>query len=153
MQTFVNYRPDVGYVQGMSYIAGIILLHFGPPHECFKVFCNLMSFQILTDFYMTIHDRINTFYKVFWSLLKETCPKLYNQLISEDMVSGNIFLIGWVLTLFSGTQFSIEITACIWDQLMLFGERHILRVALALCKCVEIRVETELIAQAKRNTA
>jgi hypothetical protein len=44
LHAFCAYRPEIGYVQGMSYIAGAILLHFGSPHECFKVFCNLMTF-------------------------------------------------------------------------------------------------------------
>ena len=58
--------------------------------------------------------------------------------------SGNVFLIGWVLTLFSGIQFQIEVTAAIWDQIFLYGERHILRIAIGLCKTVEIRIENDL---------
>jgi hypothetical protein len=88
---------------------------------------------------------------VFWRLLREVCPKLFTQLLQEDMAtSGNVFLIGWTLTLFSGIQFPIALTAAIWDQIFLYGERHILRVAIALCKTVEIRIEGELNREIKR---
>jgi hypothetical protein len=44
LTTFCIFRPEIGYMQGMSYFMGTILLHFGPPHECFKVFCNLLTY-------------------------------------------------------------------------------------------------------------
>jgi hypothetical protein len=41
LTAFKCMRPDVGYCQGMSQIVGMLLLHCGPPQECFKVFCNI----------------------------------------------------------------------------------------------------------------
>ena len=57
---------------------------------------------------------------------------------------GDSFILSWVLSLFSGTQFPIEITASIWDSLFLYGERHIMRAALAICKCVETDLLVEM---------
>ena len=92
--------------------------------------------DLLHDFYTIESSRIKITYKVFWKLLQATCPTLYGLLIEESMVSCSIFLLGWILTLYSGT-FEIGIVSAIWDQIFLFGQDHIMRVALAVCKIVE----------------
>ena len=120
----------------MAHIAGTLLLHCGTPQECFKVFSNMVSFDLLYDFYTINNDRIKRTYKVFWRLLSQTCPTLYSELIEEPMVSCSIFLLGWILTLFSAT-FDIGISSVMWDQVFLFGQEHILRISIAICKIVE----------------
>jgi len=62
-------RPDIGYVQGMAHMAGMLLLHCGNPQECFKIFTNLVSSELLHDFYTIDNRRIIVTYKVFWRLL------------------------------------------------------------------------------------
>lgn len=78
LTAFKCMRPDVGYCQGMSHIVGMLLLHCGPPNECFKVFCNLQTNGIITDFHSFNYTRINGCYKVYWKLLSEHCPRLYD---------------------------------------------------------------------------
>ena len=52
------------------------------------------------------------------------------------MVSCSIFLLGWILTLFSGT-IDIGVVSVMWDQIFLLGQDHIMRTALVICKIVE----------------
>ena len=42
LQAFTMARPDVGYVQGMSYIAGLILLYLD-PYYTFQLLTNVIS--------------------------------------------------------------------------------------------------------------
>ena len=51
------------------------------------------------------------------------------------MISCSIYLIEWMITLFSTRE--ISIAAYIWDQVFIYGEFHILRVAVAISKLVE----------------
>ena len=97
----------------MSYVAGIILLHCGPPEDCFQVFCNFLNSELVLSFYDFDLTRINKVYKIFWKLLKEHIPQYYTNLRSDD-TSCSAFLFEWILTLFSS---SLEIEACtyIWD--------------------------------------
>ena len=113
---YSHMRPEIGYVQGMAHIAGMILLHCGTPQECFKMFANIVSLELLYDFYSIDNLRIRVTYKVFWRILSQTCPILYGCLIEESMVSCSIFLLGWILTLYSGT-FDICIASVMWDQI------------------------------------
>lgn len=43
------YRPDIGYVQGMSYIAANIFYVIQNEVQAFKMFANLMSREALLD--------------------------------------------------------------------------------------------------------
>jgi hypothetical protein len=36
------YRPDIGYVQGMSYLAALVLMHTQDETQSFTTFANLM---------------------------------------------------------------------------------------------------------------
>jgi hypothetical protein len=65
----------------MSHIVGMLLLHCGPPQDCFKVFCNMQTCQILNDFHSFNLIKITATYKVFWKLLSEHCPKLHAKLL------------------------------------------------------------------------
>lgn len=40
--SFQCYRPDLGYVQGMCYLAAIILIHLSRPEQCFVAFSNVI---------------------------------------------------------------------------------------------------------------
>jgi hypothetical protein len=67
-------RPDVGYVQGMAHIVGMLLLHCGAPFNSFRMFGNLAMSDTLYNFYTINPKFIQAYYKVFWKLLKEFCP-------------------------------------------------------------------------------
>lgn len=43
LAAFSLYRQDLGYVQGMSYIAGTLLIHINDEYAAFHVFANLMQ--------------------------------------------------------------------------------------------------------------
>lgn len=114
LTAFKCMRPDVGYCQGMSHIVGMLLLHCGPPQECFKVFCNMQTCSIINDFHAFTYTRIQGAYKVYWKLLSEHCPKMHAKLLESDLISCSIFFLEWMITLFSSTL-EISVAAFIWD--------------------------------------
>tara|TARA_B110000285_G_scaffold219893_1_gene271000 strand:+ start:2161 stop:2781 length:621 start_codon:yes stop_codon:yes gene_type:complete len=129
---FQNYRPDVGYVQGMCYLAAMLLIHQTRPDQCYVMFCNLiLKYDILYDFYTTDHTSILKTYKVFWKLIKERTPILYDNL-KENEATCKMFLFPWIITLFSNS-FEIDLCAILWDQIFYFGQHHILRIGIAIC--------------------
>ena len=60
LETFVCYRPDVGYVQGMSYLASMLLLFVHDPFDCFTCFANLLSHHFFYDFYSLRREPVCT---------------------------------------------------------------------------------------------
>lgn len=84
------------------------------------------------NFYTFNLTYINKTYNVFWKLLKDHAPKLHDNL-KEENVSCSVFLFEWVLTLYS-SSFEIEICTYIWDQVFFYGDRLLIKVAIAICQ-------------------
>lgn len=63
LDTYCFYRPDVGYVQGMSYLAGIFLLYM-PPFQAFVCFSNLLHSPYSHAFLKLDHEKMNARYQV-----------------------------------------------------------------------------------------
>lgn len=51
LQAFTMYRPDIGYVQGMSYVAAMLLMYMKDPFMSFVTFCNLMTKYPILPFF------------------------------------------------------------------------------------------------------
>jgi len=77
LAAFSVFRPDLGYVQGMSYIAGSLLLHTGEEFTAFKCFANMMNRDLAYTFYSFDMASVNILFHVFMRLMKDRIPKLY----------------------------------------------------------------------------
>jgi hypothetical protein len=130
------YRPDLGYVQGMSYVAGSILLHYGDEFEAFKVFANLMSREeMLINFYSFDMEKVNVVFHIFMRMLAEKLPAVHETFVSTG-ISCSIFLFEWVIAMFSNI-FQLDLSSRIWDSMFYYGDSFILKTALAICHCIE----------------
>ena len=70
-----NYRPDIKYVQGMSYSI-VFLLLLMPPHEAFKTFSNII---LSSDF---LFNTIN-FKKSYLQNLNRACSDIIRKFNSK----------------------------------------------------------------------
>jgi TBC1 domain family member 14 len=50
LEAFVVLRPDLGYVQGMSFIAAVFLLNMD-PYEAFVCFANVLNRRLFLSFF------------------------------------------------------------------------------------------------------
>jgi hypothetical protein len=130
------YRPDLGYVQGMSYVAGSLLLHYGQELETFTVFANIMSREdMIFNFYSFNMDKVNVVFHIFMRLMKEKIPKLHDIFVQTGL-SCSIFLFEWVVALYSNI-FQLDLSSKIWDNFFYYGEFFIIKTALAICYGLE----------------
>ena len=75
-------RPDLGYVQGMSYVAGSLLLHFGSELETFTAFANLMNREVMIfTFYSFNMENVNLVFHIFMRMMKEKLPRMHDMFI------------------------------------------------------------------------
>ena len=122
LRVFVISRPDIGYIQGLSFIAGILLLNM----DKFKAFISLMNLilnPIMLPFYKMdnelIQQRLQLFKQVFYFNLPELCG-YFDEL---GMLPENYFLT-WNMTLFTH-DVNLELANRIWDVFMIEGVKAI----------------------------
>ena len=128
------YRPDLGYVQGMSYVAASMLMHTGDEFLGFKCFASMMNKPLIYNFYSFDMPRINIFFHIFMRLLKEKNAKL-GQIFDEYQIQPSVFLFEWVVVLFSNIL-HLDASARIWDNYFLYGDWYLMKVCLAICSCL-----------------
>ncbi|EAK89944.1 protein with sec7+ TBC domains (domain in Tre-2, BUB2p, and Cdc16p. probable Rab-GAPs) [Cryptosporidium parvum Iowa II] len=132
VECFILYRPDIGYVEGMSHIAMILLLFNINLMEAFKTFTNLLHNSFFLDMFMLNHRNVKMRLDFFDMLFKELMPSLayHFDLLS---ITSDTYLISWLTSLFS-TCIPIQVIPKVWDSLFLFGEPYAFQVALGVLK-------------------
>ena len=138
LRIFVVTRPDIGYVQGLSYIAGILLTQMD-KFQAFTCFCNIILSPNIFTFYKLDGIGIKKRLDLFNLILKSNLSSIY-YLFNENGVSPEHYLLEWIMTLFTRT-FHIELVLRILDVYMLEGITAIYKAALV----VFILLEKELI--------
>jgi len=129
LEAYVCFRPDVGYVQGMSFLAALLLLYMD-PQDAFCCLCNLLSRQILLVFYKMELEQIQVYTRAVGLLLSEKIPRLYSH-FSELGILLETFLVDWILTLFSNSL-PLESASRIWDIYFLQGENFLIQAIIGI---------------------
>mmetsp|Transcript_43359 Transcript_43359/g.102048 ORF Transcript_43359/g.102048 Transcript_43359/m.102048 type:complete len:551 (+) Transcript_43359:82-1734(+) len=131
LEAYVFYRPDVGYVQGMSYLAAMLLLSMD-TFQAFVALANLLhSHYFLSFFSMDMHE-VRVRFSVFEILLERQLPDLYHTFFQLG-VTTDVYLLNWLMTLFA-KSLPIDITSRIWDNYLMCGESFMIRTALGVLK-------------------
>ena len=131
LQTYCFYRPDIGYVQGMSYLAATLLLYMD-DFTAFKSLCNLLNSPFFHDF---LKMKIDSRSKIFEKLLKYNEIEIYNIFIS-NMIRPEQYFMDWAMTLFS-RALKLSVVPRIWDLILMFGEIEVYRCSVAILKCLK----------------
>ena len=129
LEAYVVYRPDMGYVQGMSFLASMLLLNMEPP-AAFTVLANILNLPVEKAFYAMDVERIDAYSLAVDAMIAEHVPKI-GRLFHKYEISARMFLVEWVMTLYA-KALPLDIAAHVWDLFMRDGEIVIFRVAVAL---------------------
>ena len=118
LRIFVVARPDIGYVQGLSYIAGTLLLQMD-KFASFVCFMNIILSPNILPFYRLDEINIKKRLDLFGEIFKLNLPKLYSH-FQENEVFPEHYLLEWFMTLFT-RNLNIELALRIWDIYMIEG--------------------------------
>jgi hypothetical protein len=118
LRIFVVSRPDIGYVQGLSYIAGTLLLQMD-KYSCYVCFMNIILSPNILPFYRLDEKNIKKRLELFSEIFKLNLPKLYNH-FQDNEVYPEHYLLEWFMTLFT-RNLNIELALRIWDIYMIEG--------------------------------
>lgn len=121
--------PEVGYCQGLSFVAGVLLLHM-EESQAFFLLRHLMFRRGLRNQYLP--DMIGLQIKLYQlsRLVRDQLPDLYQHFDLYE-VAPTLYAAPWLLTLFA-SQFPLGFVTRVFDFLFLENTDVIFRVALAL---------------------
>ncbi|KDO16049.1 hypothetical protein SPRG_18415 [Saprolegnia parasitica CBS 223.65] len=129
LEAYTCYRPDLGYVQGMSYLAAILCLHMD-SFSAFKAMVSLLSTRLLFDMYRLEEDRTLHYLRVYDTILQHELPTLHAY-FEEIGMDAKMYVVDWAFTLFTRCV-PLDVVLRIWDVYILLGTPFFFQACMAI---------------------
>ncbi|XP_023698127.1 TBC1 domain family member 12 isoform X4 [Paramormyrops kingsleyae] len=131
---YTCYRPDVGYVQGMSFIAAVLILNLEEA-DAFIAFANLLNKPCQMAFFRVDHDLMLKYFAAFEVFFEENLPRLFSHFNSYKLTP-DLYLIDWIFTLYS-KSLPLDLACRVWDVFCRDSEEFLFRTALGILRLYE----------------
>ncbi|XP_052569554.1 TBC1 domain family member 12 isoform X2 [Peromyscus californicus insignis] len=131
---YTCYRPDVGYVQGMSFIAAVLILNLEEA-DAFIAFANLLNKPCQLAFFRVDHGMMLKYFATFEVFFEENLSKLFLHFKSYSLTP-DIYLIDWIFTLYS-KSLPLDLACRVWDVFCRDGEEFLFRTGLGILRLYE----------------
>ncbi|XP_068111327.1 TBC1 domain family member 12 isoform X2 [Hyperolius riggenbachi] len=131
---YTCYRPDVGYVQGMSFIAAVLILNLEEA-DAFIAFANLLNKPCQLAFFRVDHSMMLKYFAAFEVFFEENLPRLFMHFNSYGLTP-DLYLIDWIFTLYS-KSLPLDLACRVWDVFCRDGEEYLFRTALGILRLYE----------------
>ena len=129
LRIFVVARPDIGYVQGLSYIAATLLLQMD-KYQAFVCFMNIILSPNILPFYLLDEQNIKKRLDLFNDIFKINLPELFEHFKENDIMPEH-YLLEWIMTLFTRNIY-IDLAFRIWDIYMIEGIISLYKTAVVI---------------------
>ncbi|XP_070160738.1 TBC1 domain family member 1 isoform X1 [Polyergus mexicanus] len=120
---------EVGYCQGLSFVAGVLLLHMAED-QAFFLLRHLMFRRGLRKLYLPDMAALQLHLYQLSRLLHDRLSAIYNHFDKHE-VSPTLYAAPWLLTLFA-SQFPLGFVTRVFDLLFLENSEVLFRVSVAL---------------------
>uniref|UniRef100_A0A6Q2XZ46 Rab-GAP TBC domain-containing protein n=1 Tax=Esox lucius TaxID=8010 RepID=A0A6Q2XZ46_ESOLU len=128
---YTCYRPDVGYVQGMSFIAAVLILNLEEA-DAFIAFANLLNKPCQMAFFRVDHELMLKYFAAFEVFFEENLPRLFSHFQINNLTP-DLYLIDWIFTLYS-KSLPLDVACRVWDVFCRDGEEFLFRTALGILR-------------------
>lgn len=125
------YDEEIGYCQGQSFLAAVLLLHM-PEEQAFSVLVKIMFDYGLRELFKQNFEDLHCKFFQLERLMQEYIPDLYNHFLDISL-EAHMYASQWFLTLFTA-KFPLYMVFHIIDLLLCEGISVIFNVALGLLK-------------------
>ena len=133
-------RPEIGYCQGMNFIAGALINFIDNEEKCFWIFLsfidniemNLLYLKNMPDYQIRVHQ--------LKSLIKEYFPELANH-FKKNQINPDIFFSKWILTIFSN-YLPFEVLYKVWDVFIFDKWKAIFKFSLLILNSMKDQLIT-----------
>lgn len=138
IKAYSNFDPDVGYTQGMVFIAIPLIMNM-TESECFCLLVTLMKEYELRELYCPEMKGLHLLLHQFDRLLEQKLPLLFNHVMRQG-VRSLMYASQWFLTFFS-YKFPLDVVLRIFDVIITQGMEALIKLAVNLM----LRNETSLL--------
>ncbi|GJQ67719.1 hypothetical protein Trydic_g16540 [Trypoxylus dichotomus] len=129
LAAYVCYRPDVGYVQGMSYIAAVLILNM-EQLDAFICFANLLNKPLHIAAFTLNQLQMQAYYQAFNEVFNHNLPKLYLHFCKSGLTP-DLYLLDWIYTVYAKAM-PLDVACRVWDVFLRDGDEFIFRAALGI---------------------
>lgn len=140
-KAYAVYDEEVGYCQGLSFLAAALLLHM-PEEQAFCVLVRIMYHYKLRDLFKDGFENLNMRLYQLNRLMEDQLPDLW-QHFQDKGVEEHMYGSQWFLTLYTA-KFPLHLVFHILDVFLLQGIDTLFQVALALLKVSCIKISTKI---------
>ena len=131
LQMFSIYRPDIEYIQGMSYLM-VFLLFLYKPYNAFKNFTNLiLTNKFLYKNFIFDKNYIKNVQSCLEHIISKNYNKLYFFLKEKKLDLWSIFWIEWMFAIFL-RSFDLKTCFIFWDFILLKGNLFIFKLTFVI---------------------
>ncbi|XAR62513.1 hypothetical protein NMG60_11017294 [Bertholletia excelsa] len=154
LKAYSVYDRDVGYVQGMGFVAGLLLLYMS-EEDAFWLLVALLKGAVhapMEGLYLVGLPLVQQYLFQFDNLVREHLPML-GEHFTQEMINPSMYASQWFITVFS-YSFPFHLALRIWDVFLNEGVKIIFKVGLALLKVCHddlVKLPFEKLIHALRN--
>ncbi|XP_014217329.1 TBC1 domain family member 12-like [Copidosoma floridanum] len=129
LAAYAVYRPDIGYVQGMSYIGAVLSLNM-EASVAFTCFANLLNQPCHLAAFTLDQRQMNAYYKAYSNALANKLPKVYTHFVAAGL-SPDLYLLDWLYTIYAKAM-PLDVACRVWDMFLRDGDEFLFRTALGV---------------------
>eukprot|EP01117_Protostelium_nocturnum_P010394 TRINITY_DN3739_c0_g1_i1.p2 TRINITY_DN3739_c0_g1~~TRINITY_DN3739_c0_g1_i1.p2 ORF type:complete len:431 (+),score=119.20 TRINITY_DN3739_c0_g1_i1:418-1710(+) len=112
LMAFTTLKGDIGYCQGLNYLAGVMLIHMDEESALWMLM-QLMKKYDFEGFYIEGTPSLDIYMKKFEDTLPSLLPDLFEH-FEKTMFPIQIFVSQWLKTIFA-YNFPLDLVFRIWD--------------------------------------
>jgi len=131
LDTYSFNRPDVGYVQGMSYLVGMLLFQMD-EYNAFQCFTNLLSRKFFFTLYNLNIKQLVRYFRIYDLLFSIHLPDLF-ACFKKEKITSQVYLLDWFFTIFCKI-IPFKVACRVWDCYFLLGESFLFQTALGILR-------------------
>ena len=142
LKTYAFYNPEIGYWQGMNFLAGFFYFYYKDEEKAFKAMLGLIQKFDLTELFNTNLPRLKLYFYMLDRLIAMYLPDLHEH-FKNECVTSSLFSSAWFITWFCNTishQRTSNITNNLlffWDNFVVDGYLVVFQVSIILLELYE----------------
>ena len=128
-------RPEIGYCQGMNFIAGALINFIDNEEKCFWIFLSFIdNFEMNFLYLKNMPDYSIRVYQLNY-YIKENFPEL-SMHFKKNQINPDIFFSKWILTIFSN-YLPFDVLYKVWDVFILDKWKAIFKFSLMILNSIK----------------